>query len=155
MTRETIRVIEELRKISDSEWEEVKKALLHEDASIAVSNGINTSSQFVAKLHDTIKEMGIPANVKGYRYIQEAVLLSIDNPRMLDRITKYLYPAIAKEFDTTPQRVERAMRHAIGVVFEKGNMDKINEVFGKIALRKGKIENSKFIAGLVEYVLSK
>ena len=94
-----------------------------------------------------IHEIGIPAHIKGYQYLREAIIRSVEDTEMLGSITKILYPSIAKKFQTTPSRVERAIRHAIEVAWSRGKMDTIDELFGyTVSNGKGKPTNSEFIA---------
>ncbi len=94
-----------------------------------------------------IHEIGVPAHIKGYQYLREAIIMSVMDIEMLNSITKILYPTIAKKFQTTPSRVERAIRHAIEVAWSRGKMDTIDELFGyTINNGKGKPTNSEFIA---------
>ncbi len=94
-------------------------------------------------LHD----MGVPAHVKGYQYLREAILMILDDVHLLSGITKDLYPKIAEKYNTTPSRVERAIRHAIELAWGRGNIDLMTEYFGyTINLEKGKPTNSEFIA---------
>ena len=94
-----------------------------------------------------MREIGIPANIKGYQFIRHAVMLAVKDRDIINSITKQLYPQIAKEHNTTPSRVERAIRHAIEVTWSRGQLDTINSLFGyTINLDKGKPTNSEFIA---------
>ena len=94
-----------------------------------------------------IHEIGVPAHIKGYQYLREAIVLAVDNPEYIQAITKELYPAIAKKFGTTPSRVERAIRHAVEVAWDRGDTDVLLKWFGyTISLNKGKPTNSEFIA---------
>lgn len=94
-----------------------------------------------------IHEIGIPAHIKGYLYLREAILMVINRVDLLSGVTKELYPAIASKFKTTPSRVERAIRHAIEVAWSRGNVDVINGIFGHTVNRdRGKPTNSEFIA---------
>lgn len=94
-------------------------------------------------LHD----MGVPAHVKGYQYLRDAILMILDDFHLLTGITKDLYPKIAEKYDTTPSRVERAIRHAIELAWDRGNVDLMTDYFGyTIKLEKGKPTNSEFIA---------
>ncbi len=94
-----------------------------------------------------IHEVGVPAHIKGYQYLRESILMAIEDMDILNAITKQLYPAIAKKFDTTPSRVERAIRHAIEVAWSRGKMDTIEKLFSySISMGKGKPTNSEFIA---------
>ena len=90
-----------------------------------------------------IHEIGVPAHIKGYQYLREAIIMSVNDIDMLNSITKILYPTIAKKFQTTPSRVERAIRHAIEVAWSRGKMDTIDALFGyTINNGKGKPTNS-------------
>lgn len=94
-----------------------------------------------------IHEIGVPAHIKGYQYLRDAIIMSINDMEILNSITKLLYPSIAKRHKTTPSRVERAIRHAIEVAWSRGKMDTIDQLFGyTINNGKGKPTNSEFIA---------
>lgn len=94
-----------------------------------------------------IHEIGVPAHIKGYLYLRESIILSVLEMGMLNSVTKMLYPSIAQRYQTTPSRVERAIRHAIEVAWSRGKMDTIDEMFGyTIHTGKGKPTNSEFIA---------
>lgn len=96
---------------------------------------------------DMIHEIGVPAHIKGYQYLREAIIMSVEDPTMISSITKILYPTIAKRFQTTPSRVERAIRHAIEVAWSRGRMETLDALFGyTINTGKGKPTNSEFIA---------
>lgn len=102
---------------------------------------------------DMIHEIGVPAHIKGYQYLREAIMMSVENPDMLGSITKVLYPTIARKNQTTASRVERAIRHAIEVAWNRGKMDTINEIFGyTVSNGKGKPTNSEFIALLSDKI---
>ncbi len=94
-----------------------------------------------------IHEIGVPAHVKGYQYLRAAIMLVTEEINYLGAVTKELYPTIAKTYDTTPSRVERAIRHAIELAWDRGDIDRINKFFGyTINGEKGKPTNSEFIA---------
>jgi len=94
-----------------------------------------------------IHEIGIPAHIKGYLYLREAILMVVQRVELLGGVTKELYPAIAQKYKTTPSRVERAIRHAIEVAWSRGNVDMINSLFGHtVSQERGKPTNSEFIA---------
>lgn len=96
---------------------------------------------------DMIHDIGVPAHIKGYQYLREAIMISVEDTSMLGSITKILYPTIAKKFQTTPSRVERAIRHAIEVAWSRGRMETLDNLFGyTIDTTKGKPTNSEFIA---------
>ena len=98
-----------------------------------------------------IHEVGIPAHIKGYQYLRDAIMMVIEEPEMLNSITKILYPTIAKKNQTTPSRVERAIRHAIEVAWSRGNIDVIDSIFGyTVNNYKGKPTNSEFIAMIAD-----
>ena len=100
-----------------------------------------------------IHEIGVPAHIKGYQYLRDSIIMSVNNMDILNSITKQLYPTIAKMHETTPSRVERAIRHAIEVAWNRGKMDTINELFGySIQAGKGKPTNSEFIALIADKI---
>lgn len=102
---------------------------------------------------DMIHEIGVPAHIKGYQYLREAIMLSVNNNEMLNSITKVLYPTIAKRYETTPSRVERAIRHAIEVAWSRGRMETLDSLFGyTINTGKGKPTNSEFIALIADKI---
>ena len=109
----------------------------------------NIESDVTSIIHD----VGVPAHIKGYQYLREAIIMSVNDPEMLNSITKILYPTIAKKFQTTSSRVERAIRHAIEVAWNRGKMDTIDELFGyTINAEKGKPTNSEFIALIADKI---
>lgn len=100
-----------------------------------------------ASITSIIHEIGVPAHIKGYQYLREAITMVYNNIEILGAITKTLYPAIADKFKTTPSRVERAIRHAIEVAWTRGNIDSISHLFGyTVNISKTKPTNSEFIA---------
>ena len=100
-----------------------------------------------------IHEIGVPAHIKGYQYLRDAIILSVNDMEMLNSITKVLYPTIAKKHQTTPSRVERAIRHAIEVAWSRGKMDTIDALFGyTVSTGKGKPTNSEFIALIADKI---
>ena len=100
---------------------------------------------------NVIREIGIPAHIKGYQYLRDAIMIIIDEVEILGSVTKILYPQIAEKYSTTPSRVERAIRHAIEVAWSRGNIDMINRLFGyTIKLEKGKPTNSEFMAMIAD-----
>ena len=100
-----------------------------------------------------IHEIGVPAHIKGYQYLREAIMRSVTDSTMISSITKILYPTIAKRFQTTPSRVERAIRHAIEVAWSRGRMETLDSLFGyTIDTGKGKPTNSEFIALIADKI---
>ncbi len=98
-----------------------------------------------------LHEIGVPAHIKGYHYLREAILLAIKEPEVISSITKLLYPTVAKKFSTTSSRVERAIRHAIEVAWDRGDIDILNSYFGfTIHNERGKPTNSEFVAMIAD-----
>ena len=94
-----------------------------------------------------IHEIGVPAHIKGYQYLREAIIIAVNDMDVIYAITKVLYPEVAKTFGTTPSRVERAIRHAIEVAWDRGDLDTLQKFFGyTVSNTKGKPTNSEFIA---------
>lgn len=99
------------------------------------------------RVTDMIHEIGIPAHIKGYHYLRDAIMMSVDDLDVLNAVTKVLYPTVAKNHQTTASRVERAIRHAIEVAWSRGKLDTLDELFGyTVSNGKGKPTNSEFIA---------
>lgn len=115
---------------------------------------VNPIKQRSAELHSLDEKItsiflmiGIPAHIKGYQYLREAIRMVMENTNMINRITKDLYPGIARRFDTTPSKVERAIRHAIEVAWTRGKIENINQIFGyNIYNKNDKPTNGEFIA---------
>ncbi len=100
-----------------------------------------------------IHDIGVPAHIRGYQYLREAIQMSVKDMDMLGSITKTLYPEIAKKYETTPSRVERAIRHAIEVAWNRGRMETLDALFGyTINTGKGKPTNSEFIALIADKI---
>lgn len=96
---------------------------------------------------DIIHQIGVPAHIKGYHYLREAIMMAVDDIDIMNSVTKCLYPSVAKKHGTTSSRVERAIRHAIEVAWDRGDVDVLNSYFGyTIHSGKGKPTNSEFIA---------
>ena len=100
-----------------------------------------------AMVTNIIHEIGVPAHIKGYQYLREAIIIAVGDMDVINAITKVLYPQVAKTFQTTPSRVERAIRHAIEVAWDRGDLDTLQRFFGyTVSNTKGKPTNSEFIA---------
>ncbi|WP_027701602.1 sporulation transcription factor Spo0A [Metaclostridioides mangenotii] len=111
------------------------------------SDFVKNVGNIETEITNIIHEIGVPAHIKGYLYLREAIKMVIENVELLGAVTKELYPSIAKKFNTTPSRVERAIRHAIEVAWSRGKVDTINQLFGyTVHNTKGKPTNSEFIA---------
>ena len=106
-----------------------------------------TPTSIEAMVTGIIHEIGVPAHIKGYQYLREAIMIAVDDMHVINAITKVLYPQVAKTFQTTPSRVERAIRHAIEVAWDRGDLDTLQRFFGyTVNSAKGKPTNSEFIA---------
>ena len=106
------------------------------------------------KISDIFITVGIPAHIKGYQFLREAVKLTIQQPEIINCITKQLYPQIAKEFNTSPSKVERAIRHAIEVGWSRGKIENINNIFGvKVYGHNDRPTNGEFIALIADKLL--
>ena len=104
-------------------------------------------------ISDIMRQIGVPAHIKGYQYIREAIMMTVNDINLLNYITKLLYPTIAKKYKTNSSIVERAIRHAIEVAWYKGQIDVLEDMFGyTISAGKGKPTNSEFIALIVDKI---
>ena len=100
-----------------------------------------------------IHEVGVPAHIKGYQYLREAILIAVDDMDVINAVTKVLYPEVAKRFGTTASRVERAVRHAIEVAWDRGDLETLQKYFGyTVSNAKGKPTNSEFIAMIADRI---
>jgi two-component system, response regulator, stage 0 sporulation protein A len=126
---------------------------------VAASNGYVISNRLSSnrevdlnvRITEIMHQMGVPAHIKGYQYLREAIELVINNIELLGAVTKELYPTVARNFNTTPSRVERAIRHAIEVCWDRGNITALNNYFGNtISSISGKPTNSQFIAKIAD-----
>lgn len=121
--------------------------------SVKAASVSETSRDLEQDVTDMIHEIGVPAHIKGYQYLREAIMMSVEDSSMISSITKILYPTIAKRFQTTPSRVERAIRHAIEVAWSRGKMETLDSLFGyTIDNSKGKPTNSEFIALIADRI---
>ncbi|MDO4523067.1 MAG: sporulation transcription factor Spo0A [Eubacteriales bacterium] len=139
--------IKHTRKISERNFTEVRKVKAYESKTEYMERNLETD------VTNIIHEIGVPAHIKGYQYLRDAIIMSVNDMEMLNSITKLLYPTIAKKYQTTPSRVERAIRHAIEVAWSRGKMDTIDELFGyTVNGGKGKPTNSEFVALIADKV---
>ena len=103
------------------------------------------------RVTEVIHEIGVPAHIKGYQYLREAIIIAVGDMEVINAITKVLYPAVAKRFNTTPSRVERAIRHAIEVAWDRGDLETLQKYFGyTVSNSKGKPTNSEFVAMIAD-----
>ena len=108
-------------------------------------------SSLEMQVTDIIHQIGVPAHIKGYQYLRDAILMAIDDDHVISAVTKQLYPSVAKKYATTSSRVERAIRHAIEVAWDRGDVDVLNAYFGyTIHTARGKPTNSEFIAMIAD-----
>lgn len=118
-----------------------------ETAEAAEKSGSFSDVDLIMMVTDILLQIGIPAHIKGYHYLRESIVLSVKDSEMINSVTKLLYPTVAKKFSTTSSRVERAIRHAIEVAWDRGDVDVLNSYFGyTIQNERGKPTNSEFIA---------
>lgn len=140
-------VINRIKHVKDSGNAEIRKVNAYEKAEEYGERNLE------ADVTEIIHEIGVPAHIKGYQYLRDAIVMSVNDMDMLNSITKVLYPTIAKKYQTTSSRVERAIRHAIEVAWSRGKMDTIDEMFGyTIHNGKGKPTNSEFIALITDRI---
>ena len=112
---------------------------------------IKSEPSLEAVVTDIIHEIGVPAHIKGYQYLREAIILTINDMDVINAVTKVLYPAVAKKYNTTSSRVERAIRHAIEVAWDRGDIETLQKYFGyTVSNIKGKPTNSEFIAMIAD-----
>ncbi len=103
------------------------------------------------KVTEILHQIGVPAHIKGYHYLRDSIIMSVEHPEIINAVTKQLYPSVAKKYDTTSSRVERAIRHAIEVAWDRGDVDVLNSYFGyTIHISRGKPTNSEFIAMIAD-----
>ena len=119
----------------------------NEISPVVVKDNVVTDPELELMVTEIIHQIGVPAHIKGYHYLREAIILSIKNSEIINSVTKLLYPTVAKTYGTTSSRVERAIRHAIEVAWDMGDIDVLNSYFGyTIQNDRGKPTNSEFIA---------
>ena len=128
-----------------------------QDKAICCNNKVTSNIQKDISLEvrttNIIHDVGVPAHIKGYQYIREAILLAVENEDIINAITKTLYPTLARKFNTTPSRVERAIRHAIEVAWNRGQIEMHDKIFGyTVNSNKGKPTNSEFIAMIADRI---
>ncbi len=110
--------------------------------------------QLEEKITNIFITVGIPAHIKGYQFLREAIKMAIDNPEIINSITKKLYPSIAERYETTASKVERAIRHAIEVAWNRGKIENINALFGiRVYSNNEKPTNGEFIALVADKML--
>ena len=119
----------------------------NEAEPLIIKNNVLDDSELELMITEIIHQIGVPAHIKGYHYLRDAIILSVKNSEIVNSVTKLLYPTVAKHYSTTASRVERAIRHAIEVAWDRGDIDVLNSYFGyTIQNDRGKPTNSEFIA---------
>lgn len=133
----------------------VNNSLLEDNASVLTVKADKTQLKALEeKITNIFITVGIPAHIKGYQFLREAIKMAIDNPDIINSITKKLYPSIAEKFETSPSKVERAIRHAIEVAWNRGKIENINTLFGiKVYSNNEKPTNGEFIALVADKML--
>ena len=135
--------------------EQIRRSVRDEPASLALAVATPRPGEpdLEATVTEVIHEIGVPAHIKGYQYLREAILLTIADMEVINAVTKVLYPAVAKKYATTPSRVERAIRHAIEVAWDRGDLETLQKFFGyTVSNIKGKPTNSEFIAMIADHL---
>ena len=118
---------------------------------IPISNQASKEEVLEIKVTNIIHEIGVPAHIKGYQYLRDGIMMVVNNIEVINQITKQLYPDLAKKYKTTPSRVERAIRHAIEVAWNRGQLETVESIFGyTVNSNKGKPTNSEFIAKIAD-----
>ena len=114
---------------------------------------MRTDTDIELVISDVMRQIGVPAHIKGYQYLRKAIMLCVEDSEMMGSVTKILYPTVAKEFKTTSSRVESAIRHAIEVAWDRGDVDVLSSYFGyTIQSQRGKPTNSEFIAMIADKI---
>ena len=121
--------------------------MLMNTKNIMSNQGYQSNLNIEVKVTEILHQIGVPAHIKGYHYLRDSILMSIEKPEIINAVTKELYPSVALKYETTSSRVERAIRHAIEVAWDRGDVDVLNSYFGyTIHNSRGKPTNSEFIA---------
>lgn len=140
----------------DSLTEHIEELLLTRGAGVTVGQGSGVTAggepdDIETQVTQIIHQIGVPAHIKGYQYLRTAILLTVKDSDIINSVTKVLYPSVAKKYSTTTSRVERAIRHAIEVAWDRGDVDTLNSYFGyTIQNNRGKPTNSEFIAMIAD-----
>jgi len=124
---------------------------MEQACSISEEEQPSSDSGLEALVTSVIHEIGVPAHIKGYQYVREAIIIAVEDMDVINAVTKVLYPEVAKRFGTTASRVERAIRHAIEVAWDRGDLETLQKYFGyTVSISKGKPTNSEFIAMIAD-----
>lgn len=143
-----------LKPVSTEVLSKRVKDLLENNKDNLLTNSAFTGREIEEKITNIFITVGIPAHIKGYQFLREAIKLAMENPDIINSITKKLYPSIAEKFDTSASKVERAIRHAIEVAWNRGKIENINNIFGlTIYANNEKPTNGEFIALVADKML--
>lgn len=135
----------------DSLCQHIATLLPMSSKPLALSGAELAANDLEAQVTKIIHQIGVPAHIKGYQYLRTAILLTVNDNEVINSVTKILYPTVAKKYQTTTSRVERAIRHAIEVAWDRGDVDVLNSYFGyTIQNNRGKPTNSEFIAMIAD-----
>lgn len=119
----------------------------HMNKGNVMISSLSQQPSLEVQVTEILHQIGVPAHIKGYHYLRDSIIMSVENPEIINAVTKQLYPSVAKRYETTSSRVERAIRHAIEVAWDRGDVDILNSYFGyTIHNSRGKPTNSEFIA---------
>ena len=133
--------------------EESNKRIIEQIRNVEETKELSEKDEVYKRITKILHNVGIPAHIKGYNFIRHAVEMVIENPSVIGQVTKCLYPSIAIKFQSSPSKVERAIRHAIELGWSRGDQDTIDEIFGyTISAAKAKPTNSEFIAMVADYI---
>ena len=133
------------------DYDAMSQRILAMFASNLKSERTETADSLEMRITQTLHQIGVPAHIKGYQYLREAILMSIEDPESINAVTKLLYPGVAKKYATTSSRVERAIRHANEVAWDRGDVEVLNSYFGyTIQSQRGKPTNSEFVAMIAD-----
>lgn len=125
--------------------------MLNSEKNDGSIKALNSGVGMEVKVTEILHQIGVPAHIKGYHYLRDSIIMSIEHPEIINAVTKQLYPSVAKKYATTSSRVERAIRHAIEVAWDRGDVDILNSYFGyTIHISRGKPTNSEFIAMIAD-----
>lgn len=140
--------------VNSPEPKQLNKVVVTKDTKpnyISISNQASKEEILEIKVTNIIHEIGVPAHIKGYQYLRDGIMMVVNNIEVINQITKQLYPDLAKKYKTTPSRVERAIRHAIEVAWNRGQIETVESIFGyTVNSNKGKPTNSEFIAMIAD-----
>jgi len=129
----------------------IQSVIKSKNTASSTQNDVSQVADMEAQVTKIIHQIGVPAHIKGYQYLRTAILMTIDDSDIINSVTKILYPSVAKKYQTTTSRVERAIRHAIEVAWDRGDVDTLNSYFGyTIQNTRGKPTNSEFIAMIAD-----